>query len=51
MERLYADKHRVEGRLNTLEKSSVYERTILDMWPEGDDEGGEYEESFENGVM
>ena len=48
MERLYADKHKVEDRLNMLEKSSVYERTVLDMWPEED---GVYEESFENGVM
>lgn len=52
MERLHADKHKVEDRLNSLEKSSVYERTVLEeVWPEEDEESTSfYDESLDNGV-
>ena len=37
MERLHADKHKLEDRLNSLEKSVMYESTILnDDWMEGE---------------
>lgn len=52
MERLHADKHKVEDRLNSLEKSAVYERTVLEeVWPEEDEESASfYDESLDNGV-
>ena len=47
MERLHADKHNLEDRLNSFEKSAKYESSILnDEWMEGD----VYDESIDNGV-
>lgn len=54
MERLHADKHKVEDRLNTLEKSALYERTILEGGGGGPDEEDigmlAYNDDLDNGV-
>ena len=52
LERLHADKHKVEDKLNSLEKSSFYERTVLEeVWPEDEENMSLYDEgSVENGV-
>lgn len=48
MERLHADKHKLEDRLNLLEKSVMYESTVLneDWMADGD----MYDDSIDNGV-
>ena len=48
VERLHADKHKLEDRLNLLEKSAVYESSILNkVWVEHEEF---YDESIDDGV-